>query len=396
MKAVVIGAGRVACGFLAPLLLESGYEVVLVGRRPELVAALNRGTYLIDICHPEGSTSVARVPGPRAISVWDLKRLDEALAGARLVFTAAGAPALPFVRGPLANGLLRHLDDLPAEGVDVISCENMPNAVALVRQALTDISSPREWEAMQDVVRFRRAMVWRIIADRRLTEDGIRLRADDVDRLDIEAPQDWPALPPIKGAIPRQRMAEAVHEKLHLFNSGHAVAGYLGYLHGFEYIHDALQDHTIAETVITALQEASSWPDGVDGDQDLRRLLRDYVCRYDNAALRDRTVRVAARPIQKLSAFERLVFPAWETLTFGRTPLALADTIAAALRFDYGQDSEAVQLQRQIREAGMTHTLEEVCGLRATDELTQIVLSRLAIQEPALSKTRTAARAAVR
>jgi mannitol-1-phosphate 5-dehydrogenase len=398
MKAVIIGAGRVACGFLAPRLLDSGYEVVVVGRRPESVSAINRGPYLIDVCHPEGSKSVVRVTGARAVAIWDLKRLHEALSGARLVFTAAGAPALPYLTGPLANALLRHLDDLPADGIDVISCENMPNAVALVRQAVAEISSAEEWTEVEANVRFRRAMVWRIVSDCRLTPDGLRLRGDDFERLDVEMPQDSPPLPPIVGAVPRTRMAEAIHEKLHVFNSGHAVAGYLGYLYGYEFIHDALQDEAIVETVITALKEASSWPERVDGDRGLTRMLRGYVSRYDNTALRDSTVRVAARPVQKLSAFERLVLPAWAALTFGRTPLALADSIAAALQFDHWQDSEAVRLQGHISDVGMAQALEDICGLRATDELTQIVLARLAAQEHQLARRRRTlfARAAAR
>jgi mannitol-1-phosphate 5-dehydrogenase len=352
------------------------------------VAALNRGTYLLDVCHPEGSTSIIEVSGVRAVAVWDLKRLHEALSGARLVFTAAGAPALGSVTAPLANGLLRNLANAPPDGVDVISCENMANAAALVRQAVEEVTRPGDLQAVEASIRFRRAMVWRIVSDRRLTAQGIRLRCDDFDRMDIESPRELPPLPPIVGAVPRLRMAEAIHEKLHVFNSGHAVAGYLGYLYGYEYVHDALQDDTIVKTVLQALQEASCWPERVDGERGHRRMLRGYLSRYNNPALRDRTVRVAARPVQKLSAFERLVLPAWGALTFGRTPVALADTIAAAVRFDFWRDTEATRLQAQIRENGVAHTLEEICGLRETDELTQIILSRMAVQELAIAHVR--------
>jgi len=387
MKAVIIGAGRVACGFLGSLLSESGYEVILVGRRPEVVVKLNRGRYLIETCHADGSASIECVEGVRSILLRDENRLKEALAGARLVFTAVGASGLGEVTGPLAKALVRNLSALPSEGVDIISCENMPNAIALIRQAVADNSSPDQWETVERLVHFRRAMVWRIISDRCLTEDNIRLRADDIERIDIEAPRGRPSLPPIKGAVAQPNMAHAIHEKLYLFNTGHAVAAYLGYLHGFQFVHDALQEPCIGETVARALEEASVWP-GSLGPEESSRFVQSCLSRYANPALRDRTVRVAARPLQKLGPFERLVLPAWHTLTAGGTPLALADAIAAALRFDNWQDAEGARLQRLIATQGVRRALEGVSGLRPSDELTQIVAWQFAAQGAAVASHR--------
>jgi mannitol-1-phosphate 5-dehydrogenase len=381
MRAVIIGAGRVACGFLAPLLAESGYEVVLVGRRPEIVAAINQAEYSIDICHRDGSATVKRVRGVRAIAIWDLKRFHEAIAGARLIFTAAGAHGLPYVTTPLASAVISNLKALHPEGLDIISCENMSNAVALTREAVADLGSEEEWQTVEEAVRFRRAMVWRIVSDRCLTPEGLRFRADDVDRMDIEAPREWPPVAHIQGATPRPKMAEAIHEKLHIFNSGHAVAGYLGYAHGYEYIHEVFRECSLAETVAQALAEAASWPGELDSGESGPDPARAYLERYRNAAIRDRTVRVAARPIQKLGPFERLVLPAWATLTFGRTPVALIEGIVAALQFSHRQDAEATSIQRRVREVGYEKALEEVSGLRPTDELTQLVLARLNSQE---------------
>ena len=53
LEAVVFGTGKMACGLLGPLLTESGYETVFVGRREEVVEAINRrGGYGLTVTGP--------------------------------------------------------------------------------------------------------------------------------------------------------------------------------------------------------------------------------------------------------------------------------------------------------------------------------------------------------
>jgi mannitol-1-phosphate 5-dehydrogenase len=385
MKAVIIGAGRVGCGFLGEALRNSGFEVVVAGGRRDVIEAINGGRYLIDVYYNEVASVSRWVDGVRAISLHDAPALQEALAGARLVFTAVGAGHLTDIIRPLAVGLLNELASFPAAGLDIITCENMPNAVALLRQGMESIATPQERQTMQSAVRFRRAMVWRIVSDRGTLDDILRFRADDVQRMDIESPVGWPPLPQIMGAVARPDMPDAVHEKIHIFNCGHAVAAYLGYLNGFRYIHEALKKSFIRDTVRQALDEAMAWPAIFNGDR--HEIIDDCMRRYANEGLADRTIRVAARPVQKLAAFERLVLPAWNALTSGRTPNALSEAIAAALRFNYWEDGEAMRLRWRIEAAGLERTLQEVSGLRQTDELTQMVLARYAAQGPAVQRS---------
>ncbi|KKL79655.1 hypothetical protein LCGC14_2012620, partial [marine sediment metagenome] len=97
MKAVILGAGRVALGYLGQMLRESGCAVTVVERRPEIVEAINRGGYIISVCHNGASCSEVQVGGVRAISFSDEYTLARELGEARLVFTAVGAGGLPRV-----------------------------------------------------------------------------------------------------------------------------------------------------------------------------------------------------------------------------------------------------------------------------------------------------------
>ena len=43
MRAVIVGTGRVGCGFVGPALRAAGYDLVFVGRNPVVVEHLVTG-----------------------------------------------------------------------------------------------------------------------------------------------------------------------------------------------------------------------------------------------------------------------------------------------------------------------------------------------------------------
>ncbi len=378
MKAVILGAGRVALGYLGQMLRESGCAVTVVERRPEIVEAINRGGYIISVCHNGASCSEVQVEGVRAISFPDEYTLAQELAEARLVFTAVGAGGLPHVSQVLGKALQRWLTFSAADPLDVICCENMPDAAASVRRAVRTVVSKSEWEALRERLRFRRAMVWRIISDRSLLDGVVRTRSDGAERMDIEALPSPDVLPPINGAVLRRDMEQAICEKLYGFNTGHGVAAYLGYLRGFRYVDEALQDPFIRSVVTAALLEAGWGLLCNNGHRpDLGQLANEWTARYANATLQDLIVRVARRPLQKLGPSGRLVLPARCALAAGACPWGLGTGIAAALQYDHPSDVEAAQLQKRIKEKGFEQALREIAGLSKTHPLTRIVLSQL-------------------
>lgn len=386
MKAVILGAGRVGLGYLGQMLRESGYQVTLVERRPEIVKALNEGGYVIDVCPCDGSRSEAQVEGIRAIPFFDEHSLARELAEARLVFTAVGAAGLPLVSGLLAKALKVWLTFSSSDALDVISGENMPDSAACVREAVRGAVSESEWETLQERVRFRRAMVWRVIPERSLLNGVVHLRADAIGRMDVEALPSLDLLPPLEGMVLRSDMEQAIREKLYGYNTGHGVAAYLGYLRGFCYLHDAIQDPSIRSVVTAALLEAGRGLLCSSGPcPDLRQRAKEYIARYANAQLEDLIVRVARRPLQKLAPSERFLLPARAALATGVSPRGLGAGIAAALLYDQPYDGEAVELQARIKAKGVEQTLVDITGLRKTDSLAQIVLSQFR-NEPAAAR----------
>ena len=88
----------------------------------------------------------------------------------------------------------------------------------------------------------------------------------------------------------------------------------------------------------------------------------------------DEVTRVARNPKRKLSAADRLVSPANQLMQRGRKPSALAKTIAAALKFDYAEDKEAVEIQNYIRTEGMEKAITHFTDIPADSKLFEMIM----------------------
>ena len=101
--------------------------------------------------------------------------------------------------------------------------------------------------------------------------------------------------------------------------------------------------------------------------------MKKIISRFENEYITDDVTRVARSPLRKLGANDRLVGPAKKI----KEPNALAEGIAAALRFDYKDDPEAVELQKLIAEKGTSAVLQDICGIQPHEPLHGIVLKKL-------------------
>src|SRR5207244_10830654 len=129
MTAVVLGPGRIGCGFAGELLHSSGYDLTFVARKPEVVRHLNRvGRYRVKLT----STTEQReqVIGPvRALWTQDTSAVSGAIAEANVIATAVGPQNLALVAPILAAGLERRRS--PA---NVLAFENLINAGSWLRR----------------------------------------------------------------------------------------------------------------------------------------------------------------------------------------------------------------------------------------------------------------------
>jgi len=369
---LVIGAGQLAAGHLAPLLRDAGWDVVLVTRRPAVAAALAPGRLRLELT---GTGRSRVVTGVRAVLATD-PDLPALAARAALFATSVGPDALPAVGAwlaPLLTGRLRP----GAPPVNLITFENHRHAPEVLARALV-AAEPALAGRIGRQLGLAGSAVWRISSHQRLDRDAMVVRVDTVADTYVDAASLVPGAAPADPAVAGLRLVRPfdpwMTEKLWVFNAGHATAAYLGWLAGCGTVAEAMRVPRIEAQVRAVLEEARAAvtvlgyaPAAVAHDT------RHCLDRYRQAALADPVRRVARQPRRKLSPGDRLIGPAVAALRAGTRPAALALAAAAALRYDDPHDPQAVDLQREIRRDGPAEVLATVSALDPSDELSRLI-----------------------
>jgi mannitol-1-phosphate 5-dehydrogenase len=360
MKAVVIGPGRIGCGFAGQVLRASGFDVVFLARNPALVEHLNRVRHYRVRLTERARASEAVVDGIRAVSIAESARAAREIADADVVVTSVGANNLADVAPLIAAGLTRRTSSL-----NVLAFENLPDASRSLR-----VLVGRHLPADVDVAKhgFAGALVHRVVTKRLgdpARAESLTFLGDSPAAFHVDGPSLRRPVPAIQGMVVTDQYEAWVQRKLYTYSAGHATAAYLGYLKGYHYLHTAIRDPEIRLAVLAAMAEgqrglAARYGAGIAGDVED---LLEIIARFENAALRDPIVRVGRDPQRKLGAEERLVGAARLAEASGIRPEKLALATAAALCFSSPADPSCGELQRTIQASGLDRALREVCGL---------------------------------
>ncbi|HZT42666.1 MAG TPA: hypothetical protein VFA07_10925 [Chthonomonadaceae bacterium] len=370
--AVQFGAGNIGRGFLAQLFYESGLEVVFVDVADAVVDALNeRRAYPIHIVGPGAET--VSIEGVRAVHGRDRVRVAGEIARAQIVCTAVGANALPQVAPALAAGLLaRHKSS--GQPVNILLCENLHDAAALLRGAVAEHLPAKDREAVLEKTGFVQAVVSRMVPVQTEAEraaDKLAIRVEAYKRLPVDADAVVGTLPEIRGIEPVTHFTAHVERKLYTHNCAHAALGYLGHAAGYVYGYEALRDPKIGRRVHAIMEETGQALIRKHGfaPEEHAAHVADLLHRFDNAELKDTCRRLARDPLRKLAPDDRLIGAARLCEAQQVPPRELAYAIAAALRYEDSEDPSACALQALRREQGLAATLQRVCGVAPGEPL---------------------------
>ncbi|HKH09832.1 MAG TPA: hypothetical protein VKA73_01690 [Rubrobacter sp.] len=164
MLAVHFGAGNIGRGFIGQLLHESGYDIVFVDVRDDVVEALKtQGRYEVILA----DENERRVPVDRVTALHSARDADEVtgrLAEADLVTTAVGPSVLPVIAPAIAEGLLERVR-LGGAPVNVIACENMVGASQALKGFVMEHVPEESVGAVEEIAGFPNAAVDRIVPE---------------------------------------------------------------------------------------------------------------------------------------------------------------------------------------------------------------------------------------
>jgi len=372
--AVQFGAGNIGRGFIAQLFHESGFQVVFVDVVESVVAALNsQGSYKIRIVGP-GACDIP-ISGVRAVHGKDVAHVAEELAACEVACTAVGAGALPHVAPAIAAGLLlRYSREAPP--LNILVCENLHEAGKVLRDLVARHLPADRRDDILTRAGFPQAVVSRMVPIQpAVPPEPLMIRVEAYNRLPIDASAIVGRLPDIVGVEPVTNFAAHEARKLFTHNCGHATLGYLGWEQGYTYGYEALASpvvRPILDAVLSETGEALIRRFGFDRSEHEAHVA-DLLERFANVELGDTCFRLARDPIRKLGPQDRLVGAARLCEETGVEPAAVVQVIAAALRFDSPDDHSAVELQKRIREEGLSLVLRTVCGLEPGENLTRMV-----------------------
>ncbi|MDQ0897116.1 mannitol-1-phosphate 5-dehydrogenase [Paenibacillus sp. V4I7] len=356
MKAVHFGAGNIGRGFIGLILSQAGYEVIFSDVNDSLVELLKeRKSYTVRLANENKETLT--VSNVTAINGKNLDDVARAVAEADLVTTAVGVSILKHIAPGIAKGIEMRIER-GAAPLHIIACENaIGGSTQLKEHMYTHLREDLRNKVDASIV-FPDAAVDRIVPIQH-NEDPLQVTVEPFYEWVVDESQMLEGFHRIDGIHFVKHLEPYIERKLFTVNTGHCSAAYLGYLHGFKTIQDAMANSQIASLVRHVMHETGALlikKHGFDPAQH-EQYIDKILNRFINPHLIDEVTRVGRSPIRKLSSNDRLVRPALQAFELGMKPTYSAMAMAAAFLFKDQEDPEAAQIQADLRKLGVAQTI---------------------------------------
>jgi mannitol-1-phosphate 5-dehydrogenase len=252
----------------------------------------------------------------------------------------------------------------------------MDRSSTVFKGMLLEGLSPELAGALDARVGFADTMIARVVAK---PKDPLRLVGEEysewtADRKALRGPD----VPAIKTLDFVDEQARYLQRKLYIHNTGHATLGYLGFIKGYTYIHEAARDPAILDATAKAIEE-SGWAIQKEHgfSEDVIRAYRQALLdKVPCAELPDEITRVVREPLRKLGPSERFFGPVGLLLKHGCEPDHVLRGLCAALLADVPGDSESARLRQLLQEGGVRRVLQAV-EVHLPDEVVRKIESLL-------------------
>lgn len=376
---VIIGAGKIARGYVGHLTALSHAPICFVDVNEALVQLINdRGRYTVHILGDAAkSMQVTNIAAYHSAD----PRLAQVVAEAALVFISVGGPNLPAVAAMLVEGV-KARRAAGGQRLNIICCENWHRPAEIVRQGLAEQLAGDDGAYLASRIGIAEATVLRSCiepTDDQRAADPLAVQAQDYWELQIDAAALVEALPPIPGLKPLARFHAALERKLFTYNAGNAAIAYLGAQRGHRFLSEAATDPLILEVAQGVYRESGAAICARHGytAEEQAAFAQQSLRKYQDPTITDPVERNVRDPIRKLSRHDRLIGPACLALEYGIRPVYLALAIAAALTYTNPEDASAVKLQHMLAHEGLAAVFRDVCGIEPDGVLARLVTERL-------------------
>lgn len=373
MQAVMYGGGNIGRGFIGPLFNQSGYQLIFIDVDDQVVSALARDQrYPVRYVSNEGHEDVW-VEEVTAVHGNDDETTANVIAQCDIMATAVGSRALKYIVPNIVRGL-RQRWAVTNKPLNIIICENLPNAAQYLRKLLKSGLTTDEQIYFDDSVGLVEASIGRMVP-----VQTAKMQAGNPLRVCVERygflPTDKAAfkgeIPDIENMVPFEPFDFYINRKLYVHNMGHATCAYLGDYLKLDFIYEAIDVSDIRIIVQNAMQD-SAMSLSAKYDMQLNPVLfhvEDLIFRFNNVALGDTCDRVGGDPERKLSPEDRMIGSARLALEQNINPAYISVGVAAGVR-------RLIEERRGLHQSveAAIHILHEVSGLDLDERLMKLII----------------------
>lgn len=366
-KAVICGAGIAARGLPGQVFGLSGYDVIFIDADQSIVECLNADRkYPVKIVSKSGSSEMF-VENVRGVDISDAGQAACEIASADIAATAAGEGALPRFAPILASGLQRRWGEGNIEPLDIIVCEDEPNARKRVETLILDYLPRNEHKVFADRVGVIEAVGSRMIAstDEMRAGNPLRVCAEPACELPVDKNGFRGAIPEVQGMLPVSTIGCYAGRKRYMQDMCRALLAYMGLLTGYENIWQAAEDEKLGKIARGALSEAAQALAKKHGvpPEELAAYAGELMLRFDNPQLRDNALGAGRGPLRIIDKAGVLTGAAFLCMSQKVKPACISAGIAAALLYDVKDDEDSRKMRECVRKKGVGKAIERFCQI---------------------------------
>lgn len=375
MKAVHFGAGSIGRGFIGDLLHDSGYEITFVDVDPAIITQINQDK-AYDLYLIEQNYAKKTIERVRAVSsLTQEQETVAALADADIITTSVWADNLPRIAPVLLKGL-RARRDAGKDKVNILACENAMFNSEILRESILELEGSLSAAELAEVAAFPNTAVDRLVLEDEREGKAVINIGQDYELVIEQNKLAQPGSIPIRNAVYTGHLQKYLERKLYIINCGHAWAGYIGHIYGYEMMQDVFHHDALVQEVRETMLESARLLVRKYGFS--MRELTEYVdfaiSRFQTPGIADTINRVCRSPIRKLHTDDRLVGPCLQCEEYGLENDQLLKGIAAAFQFRNAEDSQCEQLRLFIAEHGIGAAITNFTGIPAETRLYGAIL----------------------
>ncbi len=366
-KAIVFGAGQIGRGFIGELCFDSEYFIVFVDVDEKIVDLLNKeGKYKIYLLG--GKKEEKFITNFKAINLKNEDEIIKEFSEAEIVFTSVGAKNLFSLSEIFAKGIKEKFKN--GSFLNIVICENLLGAGEKLKREILNkgLLEKKEIDFLNKNVGFVETVISRMtspLTEEEKKENPLLVKVEPYKILPVDKNGFKGKIPEIVGFLPVSNLHQYEELKLFGHNLSHVSLAYYGYLKGYTYIWQCVEDKEILNLLLNVQKEIKEAliKKYNFGKEELENYFSDLNMRFDNKLLGDTIYRVGREPLRKISKNERIVGAINLCLEYNIFPENVCFVLATALCYNYSLDRESIELQEIKKKRGIDFVLEEICGI---------------------------------